>query len=141
MNNRSHLKLALDAALRAGGVILEIYKRDFEVEFKADDSPLTEADQAAHHIICDALEDTGLPILSEESKAISYEERKNWTKYWLVDPLDGTKEFIKKNGEFTVNIALIDQGLVPLFKGIGNELEEDQAEHDVLVFGRLHRAA
>lgn len=110
MNNRSHLKLALDAALRAGGVILEIYKRDFEVEFKADDSPLTEADQAAHHIICDALEDTGLPILSEESKAISYEERKNWTKYWLVDPLDGTKEFIKKNGEFTVNIALIDHG-------------------------------
>jgi len=100
----------MDAALRAGGAILEIYKRDFEVEFKADESPLTEADKAAHHIICDALEDIGLPILSEESKAVAYEERKEWTKYWLVDPLDGTKEFIKKNGEFTVNIALIENG-------------------------------
>ena len=105
-----NLPTIIDAALRAGGAILEIYKRDFEVEFKADESPLTEADKAAHHIICDALEDTGLPILSEESKAIDYEDRKDWTKYWLVDPLDGTKEFIKKNGEFTVNIALIEHG-------------------------------
>lgn len=110
MSSQDHLKTVLDAALRAGGAILEIYKRDFEVEFKADESPLTEADKAAHHIICDALEDTGLPILSEESKAVAYEERKDWNKYWLVDPLDGTKEFIKKNGEFTVNIALIDNG-------------------------------
>ena len=104
------LKTAMDAALRAGGAILEIYKRDFEVEFKVDASPLTEADKAAHHIICDALEDTDLPILSEESKVIDYEQRKAWEKYWLVDPLDGTKEFIKKNGEFTVNIALIEDG-------------------------------
>ncbi|MBC8206032.1 MAG: 3'(2'),5'-bisphosphate nucleotidase CysQ [Kiritimatiellales bacterium] len=104
------LKLAMDAALRAGDAILQIYARDFEVEFKADESPLTEADKAAHHIICDALEDTGLPILSEESKTVAYEERKAWTTYWLVDPLDGTKEFIKKNGEFTVNIALIENG-------------------------------
>lgn len=104
------LNIAMDAALRAGGAILEIYKRDFEVEFKADESPLTEADKAAHHIIVDALEDLGLPILSEESKAIAYEDRKKWQKYWLVDPLDGTKEFIKKNGEFTVNIALIENG-------------------------------
>ena len=104
------IKTAMDAALRAGGAILEIYKRDFEVEFKADSSPLTEADKAAHCIICDALEDIGLPVLSEESKAVSYEERKGWEKYWLVDPLDGTKEFIKKNGEFTVNIALIEAG-------------------------------
>jgi 3'-phosphoadenosine 5'-phosphosulfate (PAPS) 3'-phosphatase len=107
---KQFLPIAMDAALRAGDAILQIYARDFEVEFKADESPLTEADKAAHHIIVDALEDTGLPILSEESKAISYEERKAWTKYWLVDPLDGTKEFIKKNGEFTVNIALIDHG-------------------------------
>ncbi len=106
----AYLNDCVDAALRAGGAILEIYKRDFEVEFKADESPLTEADKAAHHIIVDALEDTGIPILSEESKAIAYEERKEWAKYWLVDPLDGTKEFIKKNGEFTVNIALIDNG-------------------------------
>lgn len=104
------LKTALDAALRAGGAIMEIYKRDFEVEFKADDSPLTEADKAAHHIIVDALEDSGFPVLSEESKQIPYEERKAWETYWLVDPLDGTKEFIKKNGEFTVNIALIKDG-------------------------------
>ena len=104
------LKLAIDAALRAGDAILQIYARDFDVEFKADSSPLTEADKAAHHIICDALEDIGLPILSEESKAIAYDERKACTKYWLVDPLDGTKEFIKKNGEFTVNIALIENG-------------------------------
>ena len=104
------LKLAMDAALRAGDAILQIYARDFEVEFKTDKSPLTEADKAAHHIICDALEDTGLPILSEESNAVAYEERKSWTTYWLVDPLDGTKEFIKKNGEFTVNIALIENG-------------------------------
>ncbi len=104
------LPIAVDAALRAGNAILQIYARDFEVEFKADQSPLTEADKAAHCIICDALEDTKLPILSEESKAVAYEQRKGWKKYWLVDPLDGTKEFIKKNGEFTVNIALIDSG-------------------------------
>lgn len=104
------LNIALDAALRAGGAILEIYKRDLDVEFKADKSPLTEADKAAHHIICDALEDTGLPVLSEESKTVPYETRRAWTKYWLVDPLDGTKEFIKKNGEFTVNIALVENG-------------------------------
>jgi len=110
MSNRCHLKIAIDASLRAGGAILEIYKRDFEVEFKADKSPLTEADKAAHYIIVDALEDTEIPILSEESKAVSFEERNGWTKYWLVDPLDGTKEFIKKNGEFTVNIALIENG-------------------------------
>src|SRR6056297_2133561 len=104
------LKLSMDAALRAGDAILQIYARDFEVELKADESPLTEADKAAHCIICDALEETGLPSLSEESKAVAYEQRKGWERYWLVDPLDGTKEFIKKNGEFTVNIALIESG-------------------------------
>ncbi len=104
------LRLAMDAALRAGAAILCIYERDFEVEFKADESPLTEADKAAHHIIVDALEDTGLPVLSEESRAVAYDERKTWSRFWLVDPLDGTKEFIKKNGEFTVNIALIENG-------------------------------
>ena len=110
MDLKKKVDLVLDAALRAGGAILEIYQRDFEIEFKADQSPLTEADKAAHQIIVDALEITGLPILSEESKAVPYETRKAWKKYWLVDPLDGTKEFIKKNGEFTVNIALIENG-------------------------------
>jgi 3'(2'), 5'-bisphosphate nucleotidase len=92
---------------------MEIYKKDFEVEFKADESPLTEADKAAHNIIeaglraLDQKNDTQIPVLSEEGKGIPYEERKGWEYFWLVDPVDGTKEFVKKNGEFTVNIALI----------------------------------
>jgi len=99
---------ALIAAIKAGQKILEIYiNEDFKVEYKKDKSPLTVADKTAHDIICKDLELTKIPILSEESKAISYKERKNWKTFWLVDPLDGTKEFIKRNGEFTVNIALI----------------------------------
>jgi 3'(2'), 5'-bisphosphate nucleotidase len=78
---------------------------------KGDDSPLTKADQAANEVIVSYLEKTGLQILSEEGKSIPYGERKNWDFFWMVDPLDGTKEFIKKNGEFTVNIALIHQGI------------------------------
>ncbi len=105
------LETAIKAALEAGKAIIEIYEKDFEVEFKADESPLTEADRAAHHIIVDALEETGLPVLSEESAEVPYDERKAWERYWLVDPLDGTKEFIKKNGEFTVNIALVEGGI------------------------------
>lgn len=105
-----YLKKAIAASLDAGAAILRIYERDFTIETKADSSPLTEADKAAHHIIVDALEPTGIPVLSEESKAIAYDVRKEWKRYWLVDPLDGTKEFIKRNGEFTVNIALIENG-------------------------------
>ncbi len=105
------IEIAVKAAIKAGDVILEIYARDFEIKFKADTSPLTEADEAAHEVIVHALQTTPYPVLSEESKAIDYEERKSWDTYWLVDPIDGTKEFIKKNGEFTVNIALIDQGV------------------------------
>lgn len=104
------LKTALQAALDAGVAILRIYGRDFSVARKEDRSPLTEADTAAHHIICAALALSGLPVLSEESKTVPYEQRRNWSRFWLVDPLDGTKEFIKKNGEFTVNIALIENG-------------------------------
>ncbi|WBL25994.1 3'(2'),5'-bisphosphate nucleotidase CysQ [Zunongwangia sp. HGR-M22] len=81
----------------------------FDVEFKSDNSPLTRADKAAHRIIKEELEKTGIPILSEEGKHLSYEERKDWEKLWIVDPIDGTKEFIKKSGEFTINIALIEQ--------------------------------
>lgn len=103
--------LAKTAAQEAGKAILEIYNSaDFGVETKKDDSPLTKADQAAHKTIVSYLEKTGLPILSEEGRDIPYEERKNWDYFWMVDPLDGTKEFIKKNGEFTVNIALIHEG-------------------------------
>jgi 3'(2'), 5'-bisphosphate nucleotidase len=105
-------------AVKAGQAILEIYhSKDFSkvidaVAIKSDDSPLTKADLAAHNIIvADLAEITpDVPILSEESADISFEERSKWNKYWLVDPLDGTKEFIKQNGEFTVNIALIENG-------------------------------
>jgi len=96
----------------AGKAILEVYNRDFDIQEKDDKSPLTEADLAAHQLIVAALEklEPKLPVLSEESAKISYEERSRWLRYWLVDPLDGTKEFIKRNGEFTVNIALIESG-------------------------------
>jgi len=108
----SLLATAKQAAEEAGKAILEIYETaDFGVEAKADNSPLTKADTAAHHLIAQALSATGLPLLSEEGKEIPLEERKNWPFYWLVDPLDGTKEFIKRNGEFTVNIALMQHNI------------------------------
>lgn len=84
--------------------------KDFGIEEKADNSPLTLADKAAHKCIVRHLEPTGIPVLSEEGKILPYEERKAWHRLWIVDPLDGTKEFIKKNGEFTVNIALVEDG-------------------------------
>lgn len=109
------VELAKEAAFEAGKEILKIYETgDFSIEAKADDSPLTIADKAAHNVIVGFLKQTDFPILSEEGKSIPYEERKEWNQFWLVDPLDGTKEFIKKNGEFTVNIAFIEKG-EPLF--------------------------
>lgn len=114
---------ALEAALEAGQQILSIYTSgDLEVQLKGDDSPLTRADLASHAVIKRHLVDTGIPVLSEEGRAIPYEERKHWDRLWIVDPIDGTKEFIKRNGEFTVNIALVEHGvpvlgvvLVPAF--------------------------
>ena len=100
-------------AIEAGKAILEIYNSaDFGVEMKSDDSPLTKADLASHNVIAKGLQELtpDIPVLSEESANIAFAERQSWKKYWLVDPLDGTKEFIKKNGEFTVNIALIENG-------------------------------
>jgi 3'(2'), 5'-bisphosphate nucleotidase len=96
-------------AKEAGGAIMQIYSQDFEVEYKQDNSPLTIADKKANDIIENNLNQllVNLPILSEEGKEIPYEDRKHWEYFWLIDPLDGTKEFVKKNGEFTVNIALI----------------------------------
>jgi 3'(2'), 5'-bisphosphate nucleotidase len=93
----------------AGAAIMAVYAQDFDVESKADDSPLTAADMAAHRIICAGLTalTPDVPVLSEESAAIEWATRRSWSRYWLVDPLDGTREFVKKNGEFTVNIALI----------------------------------
>ncbi|WP_374960287.1 3'(2'),5'-bisphosphate nucleotidase CysQ [Gilvibacter sp.] len=102
-----HYLTAIEAALEAGKAINEIYQRPFEVEIKADNSPLTEADQKANGIINSFLEPTGIPIISEENKQLDYSERKDWETCWIVDPLDGTKEFIKRNGEFTVNIAQV----------------------------------
>ena len=99
---------AKQVAIAAGKAILEVYNSsDFGAELKSDDSPLTLADKAAHDVIAAGLNPSGLPILSEEGKTIDHSERKSWPYFWMVDPLDGTKEFIKKNGEFTVNIALI----------------------------------
>lgn len=94
----------------AGDKILEIYETDFTVESKEDNSPLTLADMAAHNAICKRLSTLtpDIPILSEESSHISFNERRHWNQYWLVDPLDGTREFVKRNGEFSVNIALIE---------------------------------
>lgn len=106
----SGLSIAIRAALDAGRHIMQIYTdpaQDFGIERKADNSPLTLADKAAHRVICDYLSTTNIPILSEEGAHAPYESRSSWEAFWLVDPLDGTKEFIKKNGEFTVNIALV----------------------------------
>ena len=107
-NLKELLFAAIKGSLHAGKVILEVYNTgDFEVKLKSDNSPLTQADKKAHKKIVSILKKTDLPILSEEGKEIPYKVRKKWRYFWLVDPLDGTKEFIKKNGEFTVNIALI----------------------------------
>lgn len=103
------LETAIKAALEAGKRIMEIYNsEDFSIEYKKDNSPLTKADIAAHQLIQEILEQTSIPVLSEEGKEIPYLDRVLWDKLWVVDPIDGTKEFIKRNGEFTVNIALIE---------------------------------
>ena len=101
------LKIAILASVKAGLEILKIYNTNFEVEYKDDKSPLTMADKNANEIILSFLQETDIPVLSEEGRAIPYSERKYWKQLWIVDPLDGTKEFVKKNDEFTVNIALI----------------------------------
>jgi 3'(2'), 5'-bisphosphate nucleotidase len=107
MDLKAHLRTSISASLAAGSAILKIYGQDFSIDKKSDNSPLTLADRESHDIISLYLAQTSIPVLSEEGKNIDYTRRKNWKYFWLVDPLDGTKEFIKKNGEFTVNIALI----------------------------------
>jgi len=111
INQDKWLLLAIKAAREAGEKILDIYNQDFEVKFKKDKSPLTLADQKANEIIESHLINSKIPILSEEGNQPEYEQRKNWDMLWIVDPLDGTKEFVKKNGEFTVNIALVEKGI------------------------------
>jgi 3'(2'), 5'-bisphosphate nucleotidase len=101
-----------DIARAAGAEILDVYEQGFDVELKGDGSPLTAADRRAHELISASLAalTPQWPVLSEESATVPYNARRNWTRFWLVDPLDGTKEFVKRNGEFTVNIALIEKG-------------------------------
>ena len=109
MSYNDFINIALDAAVLAGEKIMEVYNASEYIDFesKNDNSPLTIADKKSHDTIVSMLKKTGTHIISEESESIDYQIRKKWKEYWLIDPLDGTKEFIKKNGEFTVNIALI----------------------------------
>ena len=143
--------IPLRAAVEAGNAILDVYQSDFTVDHKADDSPLTLADRRAHDIIIAHLAVTGIPVLSEEGRHIPYKERREWEKLWIVDPLDGTKEFVKRNGEFTVNIALIKNGhpvlgvvFVPVksrlyfgARGLGAYLLEDRAIIDAVAAGEI----
>ncbi len=110
--NDIDFEIVCQIARDAGDAIMDIYSGEFDVELKGDNSPLTAADKASHDVILDGLHKhfPGIPILSEEGRDIPYEERSQWRRFWLVDPLDGTKEFIKRNGEFTVNIALVEEG-------------------------------
>ena len=107
-----HLDAVRELARAAGRSILDVYERGFEVTEKADGSPLTQADRAAHEVIAAGLKQLtpDIPLLSEESAAATHEIRASWECFWLVDPLDGTKEFVSRNGEFTVNIAFIERG-------------------------------
>lgn len=112
---KEYLEIGIEAALSAGREIMNVYEQeDFQVEIKSDASPLTIADKRANDIINEFLRPTGIPIISEENVELSYEERKQWKECWIVDPLDGTKEFIRRNGEFTTNIALVTKGLPEL---------------------------
>ena len=113
MLNDIDLNKIVNIAKEAGDAIMEIYKKDFKIEYKDDKSPLTEADTKSNEIICKALVELypNIPILSEENKEVPYLDRKDWEYYWCIDPIDGTKEFIKKNDEFTVNIALIHKNI------------------------------
>lgn len=112
MKTSKNLETAIKAVLKAGEAIIKIYhSENFEIEIKEDNSPLTVADNTAHKIIKKILQASKYPILSEEGKSIPFEERKSWDIFWMVDPIDGTKEFIKRNGEFTVNVALIKNNI------------------------------
>jgi 3'(2'), 5'-bisphosphate nucleotidase len=112
MNPRELIDPITDLAIEAGQAILEVYATDFDVQAKGDESPLTQADLASHRCIAAGLArlTPDVPVISEEDGLPEFEKRRQWQRYWLIDPLDGTKEFVNRNGEFTVNIALIDNG-------------------------------
>lgn len=113
MNQKINIEDIIQVARKAGDAIMEIYSTDFNVELKGDNSPLTAADKKSNEVIINQLEQMypGIPRISEETKLTAYDVRKSWKQYWLIDPIDGTKEFIKRNGEFTVNIALVENGI------------------------------
>ncbi|WP_138432518.1 3'(2'),5'-bisphosphate nucleotidase CysQ [Winogradskyella algicola] len=141
------LEIAIKASLEAGKVIMNVYETAFNVEIKDDKSPLTEADKRANNVINLFLKPLGTPIISEENKQIDYTVRKTWNTCWVVDPVDGTKEFIKRNGEFTVNIALVENGIpklgviyVPAVKTIyygnveeGSAFKAELGSHDTTI--------
>jgi 3'(2'), 5'-bisphosphate nucleotidase len=130
MERDDWLVTAARASVAAGRATLDVYRSEIEVEYKADRSPLTLADRRSHDIIVGWLKPTGIPILSEEGRDIPHAQRSRWRRLWIVDPLDGTKEFVKRLGEFTVNIALVEDGrptLGAIFVPVKN----------VLYFGRL----
>lgn len=111
---KKYTEIAIKAAIEAGREIMRIYNdpgSDFSIEKKSDNSPITIADKKSHQIIVKLMDETGFPVLSEEGRNIDYNERKYWDTFWMIDPLDGTKEFINRNGEFTVNIALIKDNI------------------------------
>lgn len=110
LNKISKLKISIRAAIEAGIEILKVYQDEIAIDTKADKSPLTQADLVSNKVINKCLLETGIPIISEENKLDSFDIRQSWPICWLIDPLDGTKEFIKRNGEFTVNIALVEAG-------------------------------
>ncbi len=162
MDLKPYIFRSIQAAITAGNAINEVYRSDFSVEYKSDKSPLTLADQKSHEIIMSGLKEFDIPILSEEGQDTPYAQRKDWERFWIVDPLDGTKEFIKRNGEFTVNIALIENSspvlgtiFVPdrntlyfagqdfsaykLQDGPFNEMLEAQADSKEEVSGFLHQ--
>lgn len=125
-----HYTKALETSVIASGEIMRIYQTSFLKNFKSDGSPVTEADTASSEIIVKNLESIGIPIISEEDPKSSYEERKHWKDVWIVDPLDGTKEFIRRNGEFVVNIALVRDGK-PIFGVIASPVNR------TILFGGL----
>jgi 3'(2'), 5'-bisphosphate nucleotidase len=132
------LSVAIQASIEAGKAIMKVYEKKIEVEIKSDSSPLTQADKNANDVINNYLIDTHIPIISEENKQLDYSQRKDWKYCWIVDPLDGTKEFIKRNGEFTVNIALIKNGTpllgviyVPVSKTLYYTLEDASKSYKI----------
>jgi len=139
MNLKPLLTLAIQAAEEASKEILTVYHSgDFQAEAKGDNSPLTLADKKAHESIVKNLQSSKLPLLSEEGRSIPYAERKDWDYFWMVDPLDGTKEFLKRNGEFTVNIALIHKG-VPILGVVAVPVTGDVFYADELEGGFVKR--